>query len=94
MNSKLYVGNLPFSLNEPDLEELFAEHGKVVSVSIPTDRETGRKRGFAFVEMDSQETAEAAINAMNGKSVEGREIVVNPSRPKVKSWELLLFSNS
>lgn len=86
MNTKLYVGNLPFSMSETDLEELFAESGKVVSVSMPTDRETGRKRGFAFVEMENQESAEAAINAINGKTIEGRDIVVNPSRPKVKSW--------
>lgn len=86
MNTKLYVGNLPFSLNETDLEKLFAESGNVVSVAIPTDRETGRKRGFAFVEMETTEAAEAAINAMNGQTVEGRQIVVNPSRPKAKAW--------
>ena len=86
MNTKLYVGNLPFSLGEEALEELFAESGKVKSVSMPTDRETGRKRGFAFVEMETQEAAEAAMKALDGQSVDGRQIVVNPSRPKTKSW--------
>ena len=86
MNTKLYVGNLPFTMNETDLEELFAESGKVASVSMPLDRATGRKRGFAFVEMESQQDAEAAIKALNGQSVDGRDIVVNPSRPKTKSW--------
>ena len=65
---------------------MFSEHGKVVSVAIPTDRETGRKRGFAFVEMESQAEAEAAMKALNGQTVEGRQIVVNPSKPKAKSW--------
>jgi len=82
MNTKLFVGNLPFSLSEANLEEIFARSGKVVSVSIPTDRETGRKRGFAFVEMSSQAEAEAAIKSLNGHTVEGRELVVNPSKPR------------
>jgi RNA recognition motif-containing protein len=82
MNNKLFVGNIPFSLSESGLEELFAKCGQVVSVSIPTDRETGRKRGFAFVEMGSQTDAEAAIRDLNGQTVEGRQIVVNASRPK------------
>jgi RNA-binding proteins (RRM domain) len=86
MNNKLYVGNLPFSIDEGYLEEMFAAHGKVVSVAIPTDRETGRKRGFAFVEMQNQEDAENAIKQFNGQSVEGRQIVVNASRPKTRNW--------
>lgn len=86
MSTKLYVGNIPFKLDENDLKDLFSESGTVVSVAIPTDRETGRKRGFAFVEMEDQESADAAIEAMNGKEVEGRKIVVNPSRPKTKAW--------
>jgi RNA recognition motif-containing protein len=82
MNTKLFVGNLPFSINEASLEELFSRSGKVVSVTIPTDRDTGRKRGFAFVEMENQSEAETAIKELNGSTVEGRQIVVNPSRPK------------
>ncbi len=82
MNTKLFVGNIPFSLNESSLEELFSQSGKVVSVSIPTDRDTGRKRGFAFVEMGTQAEAEAAIHALNGQTIEGRQLVVNASRPK------------
>jgi cold-inducible RNA-binding protein len=81
-NTKLYVGGLPFSMDEAAVEQLFAESGTVLSVSIPTDRETGRKRGFAFVEMGSQADAEAAVKALNGQTVEGRQIVVNPAKPK------------
>jgi RNA recognition motif-containing protein len=68
--NKLYVGNLPFSLTEEQLEKLFAEKGKVVSVAMPIDRETGRKRGFAFVEMESKEDAEAAIQHFNGETID------------------------
>lgn len=82
MNKKLFVGNIPFSLTEASLTELFSQSGTVVSVSIPTDRDTGRKRGFAFVEMGTQEEAETAIRDLNGHTVEGRQIVVNASRPK------------
>ncbi len=82
MNTKLFVGNLSFKLTEADLEELFAQSGKVVSVVIPTDRETGRKRGFAFVQMETQAEAEAAVKNLNGQTVEGRQLVVNPSKPK------------
>jgi RNA recognition motif-containing protein len=85
MNNKLFVGNIPFTLSEPNLEELFAKCGKVVSVTIPTDRETGRKRGFAFVEMETQAEAESAIRDLNGQTLEGRQIVVNPSRPKTQN---------
>ncbi|MCW5824044.1 MAG: RNA-binding protein [Cyanobacteria bacterium TGS_CYA1] len=83
--NKLYVGNLPFSMTEEQLEKLFAEKGKVVSVAMPIDRETGRKRGFAFVEMESKEDADAAIQHFNGETIDGRKIVVNESRPKVRS---------
>ncbi len=82
MNNKLFVGNIPFSINESSLEEIFSQSGKVVSVTIPTDRDTGRKRGFAFVEMQTQAEAEDAIRDHNGQTVEGRQIVVNASRPK------------
>jgi cold-inducible RNA-binding protein len=86
MNSKLFVGNLSFNLTEGTLEELFAQHGKVVSVAIPTDRETGRKRGFAFVEMGTEAEAEAAIQNLNGKDVDGRQLAVNQAKPKARSF--------
>ena len=86
MNNKLFVGNLSFNVSEDNLESVFAQHGKVVSVVIPTDRDTGRKRGFAFVEMATEAEAQAAIDALNGKDVDGRQLAVNPSRPKTKSY--------
>jgi len=86
MNTKLFVGNLSYNLNETDLEQLFSQHGKVISVALPTDRDTGRKRGFAFVEMEKQSEAEAAIASLNGKDVDGRQLAVNPSKPKLKSY--------
>ncbi|HEY9712419.1 MAG TPA: RNA-binding protein [Chroococcales cyanobacterium] len=82
MNTKLFVGNLSFKTTEAELEEAFSKSGTVVSVAIPTDRETGRKRGFGFVEMGSVEEAEAAVKEFNGQTIDGRQIVVNPSRPK------------
>ncbi len=82
MNNKLFVGNISFKMDEEDLKDLFSQTGNVVSVAIPTDRDTGRKRGFAFVEMETQESAQAAIDTLNGKTIEGREIVVNASKPK------------
>ena len=85
MSTKLFVGNLPFSLSETNLEEIFSQSGKVVSVSIPVDRDTGRKRGFAFVEMENQSDADQAVRELNGSNVEGRQIVVNPSRPREQS---------
>lgn len=81
-NKKVFVGNLSFKLSESDVERLFAQSGQVVSVVIPTDAETGRKRGFAFVEMGSPAEAEAAIQALNGQEVEGRAIAVSLSRPR------------
>jgi len=83
---KLFVGNLSFNLSETDLENLFAQSGKVVSVAIPTDRDTGRKRGFAFVEMDTESEAEAAIQNLNGRDVDGRQLAVSISKPKVKNY--------
>ena len=79
----IYVGNISWGLNDQDLENLFAEHGTVTSAKIITDRATGRSRGFGFVEMS--DGAEAAIEALNGTEVDGRELVVNESRPKEKS---------
>ncbi|HEY9789698.1 MAG TPA: RNA-binding protein [Candidatus Obscuribacterales bacterium] len=84
MNTKLFVGNLSFKLAEPELEELFAQYGTVVSCSIPTDRDSGRKRGFAFIEMSSQAEAEAAIKGLNGRDVDGRQLAVSVSQPKQK----------
>jgi RNA recognition motif-containing protein len=78
----LYVGNLPFRLTDQELEGLFAESGPVVSTNIVTDRDTGRSRGFAFVEMESREGAEAAIQRLNNFEIGGRAIVVNEARPR------------
>ena len=79
----IYVGNISWGLTDQDLENVFAEHGTVTSAKIITDRATGRSRGFGFVEMI--DGAEAAIEALNGTEVDGRELVVNESRPKDKS---------
>jgi cold-inducible RNA-binding protein len=82
MSVRLYVGNLPFSVTEQDLEDLFGQSGQVESTNIVTDRDTGRSRGFAFVEMDSREAADAAIQALNGYEMDGRSLTVNEARPK------------
>ena len=79
---KLYVGNLPFRITEPELQDLFAEHGDVASVALINDRETGRPRGFGFVEMTNDADAEKAIEALNGSSVDGRNLVVNEARER------------
>ncbi|MBS2000669.1 MAG: RNA-binding protein [Candidatus Obscuribacterales bacterium] len=82
MTNKLFVGNLSFKTTEAQLEEAFSRSGTVVSVAIPTDRETGRKRGFGFVEMETKEMADAAVKDFNGQSLDGRQIVVNESKPR------------
>lgn len=82
MSKKLYVGNLSYKVTEDDLKDLFGEFGSVTEVSVITDRETGRPRGFAFVEMDSDDEATKAIESLNGKSIQDREIVVNEARPR------------
>ena len=83
MNSnKLYVGGLPYSTTEADLEGLFAEHGTVESARVITDRMTGRSKGFGFVEMSNQEEAEAAIEKLNNFQLEGRTLVVNEAKPR------------
>lgn len=79
---KLYVGNLPFSATDDQLQELFSQKGQVTSASILIDRETGRSRGFGFVEMANAEEGNAAIEAFNGYSLNGRPLVVNEARPK------------
>jgi len=83
MSKKLYVGNLPFSATEDDLTQLFSQHGEVSSVSVITDRETGRPRGFAFVEMNSG--ADEAVRALNETEYGGRNLRVNEARPREDS---------
>lgn len=78
----IYVGNLPFSANEADLRVLFERHGKVESVKLINDRETGRPRGFAFVTLGTPEEAKLAIEKMNGADLDGRQLTVNEARPK------------
>jgi len=79
---RIYVGNLSYSVTNETLETLFAEHGEVEEVFIPTDRGTGRPRGFAFVTMPNAEQAQAAVAALNGKEVDGRALTVTEARPK------------
>ncbi len=82
MNTKLYVGNLSYSVTENDLQDLFAQHGPVTEVNLMLDRATGRPRGFAFVNMATEEGASAATEALNGKEWEGRALTVNIARPR------------
>ncbi len=82
MGSKLYVGNLGYGVTQTDLEQIFQAYGSVQSAQIIMDRDTGRSKGFGFVEMSSSAEAEAAISALNGKEVEGRTLTVNEARPK------------
>lgn len=79
---KLYVGNISFNTSDQDLEELFGSVGTVQSANIVEDRETGRSRGFGFVEMSSKEEGEAAIEQLNGKEIDGRELKVNEAKPR------------
>lgn len=82
MGKKLYVGNLSYNMGDGDLQQLFSSCGTVTSAQIIMDRETGRSKGFGFVEMSSDQEANAAISALNGKDVDGRKITVNEARPK------------
>ena len=82
MESKLYVGNLSYSTTEDDLRQLFAQAGNVKSVSVIKDRDTGRSKGFAFVEMGSDEDAQKAISQFNGQSFQDRSLKVNVARPR------------
>jgi RNA recognition motif-containing protein len=82
MGRKLYVGNLPYEVGETDLQELFGRAGSVESVSVMRDQATGRARGFAFVEMSTDEEAQNAITTLNGTAVGGRNLTVNEARPK------------
>ena len=79
---KLYVGNLNFQSTDEDLKSLFAEFGQVNNVSIVMDRQTGRSRGFGFVEMEDDNSAQAAIDALDGRELDGRNIKVNEARPR------------
>src|SRR5919109_979343 len=82
MSMKLYVGNLAFSTSSQDLQELFGQAGTVESANVIEDRDTGRSRGFGFVEMSSKEEGEAAIAQFNGKELGGRALTVNEARPR------------
>jgi cold-inducible RNA-binding protein len=82
MAAKLYIGNLSFNTTTQDLEEMCGEFGTVQSVNIIEDRETGRSRGFAFVEMSSDEEAQNAISALNGKEIDGRSLMVNEAKER------------
>lgn len=84
----IYVGNLSYDVTEVDLEQVFAEYGTVKSVKIPSDRETGRSRGFGFVEMDTETEEEAAIEALNGAEWMGRALKVNKARPREERGSL------
>ena len=82
MNTKLYVGNLPYSVTEADLRGLFAPAGEIASIAVITDRDTGRPRGFAFVEMADSASAQKAISLLNGKSMGDRQLTVNEAKPQ------------
>ena len=82
MGRKLYVGNLAYSVTASDLEKLFEPYGRVESAQVIADRDTGQSKGFGFVEMGSDQEAQAAIAALNGKEVDGRALTVNEARPK------------
>ena len=85
MGNKLYVGNLAYSMTDASLQERFAEFGAVQSAKVMMDRDSGRSKGFGFVEMETYDAAQAAIRGLNGKTIEGRDMVVNEARPKESS---------
>ena len=84
MGKKLYVGGLPYSVTDSELQRMFEPHGTVRSAQVIMDRDTGRSKGFGFVEMSSDQEAQTAIQALNGKEVEGRALTVNEARPKTE----------
>jgi len=84
MGKKLYVGNLTYEVTDSTLEQMFTPHGTVESAQVIMDRDTGRSKGFGFVEMRSDQEAQAAITGLNGKDVEGRALTVNEARPRTE----------
>jgi RNA recognition motif-containing protein len=82
VGNKLYVGNLSYNIRDEDLQQAFAQYGSVSSAKVMMDRDTGRSKGFGFVEMGSDAEAQSAINGMNGQALDGRAIVVNEARPR------------
>ena len=82
MGRKLYVGNLAYGVTDSDLEQMFGAHGTVQSAQVIMDRDTGRSKGFGFVEMGSDQEAQAAIAALSGKEVDGRQLTVNEAKPR------------
>jgi RNA recognition motif-containing protein len=82
MGKKIYVGNLTYGVNSSDLQQMFEEFGTVQSAQVIMDRDSGRSKGFGFVEMSSDDEAQAAIGALNGKNVDGRNLTVNEARPR------------
>lgn len=82
MSTNIYVGNLTFDTTSADLERLFSQHGEVTKAQVITDRDSGRSRGFGFVEMASSEAAQAAISSLDGQSVDGRNLTVNVAKPR------------
>lgn len=81
-NKKLFVGSLPWAVDDAQLAQIFSQAGTVVSAQVVKDRETGRSRGFGFVEMSSEQEAQAAVQNLNGSDMQGRKIVVNIARPR------------
>ena len=84
MGKKLYVGNLPYTVGDSELQRLFEPHGAVQSAQVIMDRDTGRSKGFGFVEMGSDQEAQAAIAALNGSEVDGRSLTVNEAKPRTE----------
>ena len=82
MGKKLYVGNLTYEVTDSQLEQMFAAHGAVQSAQVIMDRDTGRSKGFGFVEMGNDQEAQAAIQALNGKQIDGRSLTVNEAKPR------------
>ncbi len=87
MGKRLYVGNLPYGVSDTDLQNLFSSHGTVASAQVVVDRMSGRSKGFGFVEMDSAEEAQAAIDALNEQDFNGRKLTVNEARPREERGE-------
>ncbi|HBY97807.1 MAG TPA: RNA-binding protein, partial [Chloroflexi bacterium] len=87
MSVRLYVGNLPYNTTDEDLQRLFSQAGEVVSAQVITDRDTGRSRGFGFVEMEDQQNADEAIRKFDGKPYENRQLTVNIARPRAPRSE-------